>query len=69
MDLETSEAIEGVRFDVGALRQELHDGLAENRRHFEVIVESLRDDIRMIAEGLVALDRKVEGLRPPGYSQ
>ena len=34
----------------------------EARRHFEVIAESLRDDIRMIADGLVALIAKVDGL-------
>lgn len=34
-------------------------------RHSRVLYESLRDDIRMIAEGLVSLDRKVDSLRRP----
>jgi hypothetical protein len=29
------------------------------------VAESLRDDIRMVAEGFVALDRKAESLRRP----
>jgi hypothetical protein len=36
------------------------------RRHFDVIAESLRDDIRIIAEGLLALDAKVEATRNSG---
>jgi hypothetical protein len=30
------------------------------RRHFDVVAESLRDDIRIIAEGQVALARRVD---------
>ena len=33
------------------------------RRHFDVVAESLRDDIRIIAEGLITLDAKVEAMR------
>jgi hypothetical protein len=36
---------------------------AATRRHFDVIAESLRDDIRIIAEGLIGLDAKVETMR------
>jgi chromosome segregation ATPase len=36
------------------------------RRHFDVIAESLRDDIRIIAEGLIALDAKFEATRNSG---
>ena len=81
MDIETSEAIDALRGDLrrvettlddkidrveSSLRFEIREGLAENRRHFEVIAEGLRDDIRMIAEGVVALGAKVDALRPPG---
>jgi len=49
------------------LRQELqHDiqtSAAETRRHFEVVGESLRSDIQLIAEGLTALDEKLERFR------
>lgn len=96
MDIETFEAIEGLRTDIrrvettlGAridrfdlrldgeirelaggmgqmrdqLREEIRTTRDELRRHFDIIAESLRDDIRMIAEGVIALDGKVETLR------
>jgi hypothetical protein len=52
MDTETVHVIEN-------LSAVLMDGLAENRRHADVIAESLRDDIRMIAEGVMSLDARV----------
>jgi len=59
MDVETSEAIEqlGQRIDAVelSLRHEFRAGLAENRRHAEVLIESVRDDIRMLAEGFATL--------------
>ena len=48
------------------LRQEIREEGVTTRRHFDVIAESLRDDIRIIAEGLIALDAKVERMREPG---
>lgn len=45
------------------LRQEIREEGIVTRRHFDVVAESLRDDIRLIAEGLVALDAKVEGMK------
>ena len=36
---------------------------SELRLHMEMLFESLRDDIRIIAEGVVAVDAKVEALR------
>ena len=38
------------------------EGIA-TRRHFDVVAESVRDDIRIIAEGLITLDAKVEAMR------
>ncbi len=46
-----------------AFRQEIREEGIATRRHFDVIAESLRDDIRIIAEGLIALDAKVEATR------
>jgi hypothetical protein len=40
--------------------QELH---GDTKRHVDVVTESLRDDIRIIAEGVVALTAKVDSLR------
>lgn len=45
------------------LRQEIREEGITTRRHFDVMAESLRDDIRIIAEGLVTLDAKVETMR------
>jgi hypothetical protein len=33
------------------------------RRHFDVLAENLRDDIRLLAEGQVALHQRVDNLR------
>lgn len=71
MDTETIEAIESLRGDVHQVEARLtvridgldrrqEQGFEEIRRHFDVIAESLHDDIRMIAEGLVALSARVD---------
>src|SRR2546422_937977 len=41
----------GLRSEVGGLRGEVREGLAENRRHTQVLFESVRDDIRVLADG------------------
>ena len=71
MDAETRDAIDAVRADLrevetrlrAEFRREIREEGITTRRHFDVVAESLRDDIRLIAEGLVALDAKVEGIR------
>lgn len=75
MDIHTSEAIGTLRADlrrvevalgatidarVWALESALRGEMGELRGG-----PGLRDDIGMIAEGLAALDRKVESLHPP----
>jgi hypothetical protein len=45
------------------LRAEFREGLAESRRHTEVLFESLRDDIRILAEGFAVLSTKLESLQ------
>jgi len=49
-----------------SLRQEVREEGIATRLHFDVIAESVRDDIRIIAEGLIALDAKVERMRESG---
>jgi len=51
-----------VRGDFGALRQEVRDAAAETRRHFDVVAEYLRHDIRGIAEGVIVLSERVDRL-------
>jgi hypothetical protein len=45
------------------LRQHIDTTAAETRRHFDVVGERLRSDIKLGMEGLVALDEKVERFR------
>jgi hypothetical protein len=74
MDVETSGAIEqlgrridalewSLRDEFGSLRGEFRAGLAESRRHAEVLFESLRDDIRTLAEGFATLTAKLDSGR------
>ena len=44
-------------------RQDLRDGFGENRGHTEVLFKSLRDDIRIVAEGLANVVAKLDSLR------
>jgi hypothetical protein len=52
-----------LRIDVAQLRVELREGLAENRRHAGVLFESLRDDIRVLAEGFATVSSKLDSLQ------
>ena len=45
------------------LRQEIQSSAAETRRHFDVVAEDLKSDTKAVAEGLGALDEKVERFR------
>lgn len=71
MDAETRDAIAAVRTELGEVearvraefRLEIREEGATTRRHFDVVTESLRDNIRIIAEGVIALDAKVETMR------
>ncbi|HZT78131.1 MAG TPA: hypothetical protein VFA27_15865 [Vicinamibacterales bacterium] len=45
------------------LRAEFRTGLSENRRHADVLFESLRDDIRLVAEGVAHLAVKIDRLQ------
>ena len=67
MDIETSEALDriGERLDAlgRSLRIELREGLAQNRRHSEVLLETLRDDIRLLADGFAHVSAKLDSLQ------
>lgn len=47
-----------LRGEIGSLREEL-------KRHSEVLFESLRDDIRIVAEGFASISAKIDSFRPP----
>ena len=55
--------IGSVRGEIGSLRSEVRAVLAENRRHAEVLFESLRDDIRMLAERFATLTARLDSGR------
>jgi hypothetical protein len=69
MDLDTREVlavvverIDTIESSLGMLRVELRDGLAhlegrveETRRRAEILNESVRDDVRLVAEHVIAL--------------
>jgi hypothetical protein len=42
--------------------QQLRGEMVDTRRHSDVLFESLRDDIRLVAEGLAAVSAKVDRL-------
>jgi hypothetical protein len=55
--------VHGLKTEMHDLRTEMHGLNDDTKRHMNVIAESLRGDIRMIAEGVVALSAKVDSLR------
>ena len=60
-----SDRIDSLSGQLAATTSSLRHEIHESKRHSEVLLESLRDDIRILAEGLVSLSSKVESLRPP----
>ena len=50
----------GLRQEFVDLRQEVRDTAAETGRHFDVVAESLRQDIRGVAEGVTATTERMD---------
>jgi hypothetical protein len=48
------------------LRDEIRESLAEAKRHAEVLNESVRDDIRMLAEAIATMSTRRDAMRPDG---
>lgn len=78
MDTETSEVIERINARIDALevslraeirgegasvRADLREDLAEARRHTDVQFESVRDDIRMLADAFATMSVKLDSLQ------
>src|SRR5207237_9271431 len=53
------------RFDTleSSLAARIDDAKADMKRYFDIVAESTHDDVRIIAEGLVALNAKVDAMR------
>jgi len=47
----------------GRIRQDVQAESAETRRHFDVVAEGLRSEIRLVGEGVLTLDQKHDRLR------
>jgi hypothetical protein len=78
VDLETSNAIDFLRQDLGqritavedalrgearGLREEMREMRGELMRQAMVLTDSIRDDIRVVAEGLAMVSAKLDALR------
>ncbi|HJO37933.1 MAG: hypothetical protein QGG24_03990 [Vicinamibacterales bacterium] len=44
--------------ELAEVRTEIRTEARETRRHFDVVAESLRDDIRLLADGLVGVTQR-----------
>jgi predicted nucleic acid-binding Zn-ribbon protein len=44
------------------LRQEIREAAVETRRHFDVVAESMRSDVRAVADGVAANSESIERL-------
>ena len=73
MDAETraylDTALDGLRREIragaaetGELRREVRETAGETRRHFDVVAESIRSDVRAVAEGVAANSEAIERL-------
>jgi hypothetical protein len=58
--LPTLASKEELRENVAALRAELREDGERTRRHFDVVAERMRDDIRLVAEGHLATEAKFD---------
>jgi hypothetical protein len=63
MDVKTAEAIAKLGDRIDALLVALRSDCAETRRHAEMVFESLKDDIRILAEGFTMLSAKLDSGR------
>jgi hypothetical protein len=67
VDMEMSEVVERINALIDALevslRAEFREGLSENRRYTDVQFESVRDDIRMLAESFGAMSVELDSLQ------
>ena len=52
-----------LREELRAESSSLREGLADNRRHTDILFESLRDDIHMLADGFAVVGTKLDSLQ------
>ena len=54
-EIRTLPTREELRDGLAEAKEELRDGLAEARRHAVILIEAVRDDVRMLAEHLAGV--------------
>jgi tetrahydromethanopterin S-methyltransferase subunit B len=67
LDVSVNDRIDALDASVNGrtdeLRAEVRDGFVEARRHTDVLFESLRDDIRILADGVAHVSAKLDSLQ------
>jgi hypothetical protein len=70
---ELGGATETLRQEMGTsaetLRQEIAASAEETRRHTGVLIEAVRSDVRAVAEGVMAVDERLERFRAEVHSE
>jgi archaellum component FlaC len=56
--VEIHEVREDLRVEIHEVREDLRLEIHEVKRHSDVVAESLRSEIRLVAEGVAGLDEK-----------
>ena len=54
--------LQEVRGDLQELRRDAWSWVDDAKRHFEILVEDVRGDVRLVAEGVVAVNERVDRL-------
>jgi hypothetical protein len=52
-----------IRAEFSLVRHETQQGLADTRRHAEILHEAVRDDIRMLAERFATISVKLDAMQ------
>jgi hypothetical protein len=59
---ETAALRHELRVEMAELQREMRETAVETRRHFDVVGESIRSDVRAVAEGVAANTEAIERL-------
>lgn len=62
MTAATADLRQEMRAETAGLRQEMRETAEETRRHFYVVGQSIRSDVRAVAEGVAANSEAIERL-------
>ncbi len=62
MTAATADLRQEMRAETAGLRQEMRETAEETRRHFDVVGQSIRSDVRAVAEGVAANSEAIERL-------